>query len=38
MSEFHLDYCFMLFFDLLYKYFTTTLKVYKILKTCKKLE
>lgn len=27
----------MLFFDLLYKYFITTLKVYRILKTCKNL-
>lgn len=35
MSEFHLDYRFMLFFDLLYKYFTTILKVYKILRLVK---
>lgn len=38
MSNSHLDYCFMLFFDLPYKYFTATFKVYRVLKTCKKGE
>lgn len=37
MSKSHLDYCFMLFFDLPYKYFTATFKVYRVLKPYKRV-